>query len=131
MLTTDKITSLIQQELFNIPVDAWGYFFPVYVAVWKSIHEIRPDLLDEIDAGFDTEPYFRGNGADWFMRIFGDRQDFVDASEQIMTNVVEKLGKGILSQGCLKREQIPSLDEEAVRELVSIIEEELSNVARK
>lgn len=119
------LEGLIKNELSNIPLSFWGYFFPCYVATGKFIHEIRPDILGEIKAGFTTEPYFEGDNAEWLVNKLGNETAFIDIVEELMMNIINRTPPAqkerILERGFYQIEELPEIDVTAIRGLVSII----------
>ena len=65
-MTSELLTDLIVHELWSIPADKWGFFFPAHVALWRFIRSTRPDVLGELSAEFADGPVFHGRGAEWF-----------------------------------------------------------------
>ncbi len=65
-MTSALLADLIVHELWSIPADKWGFFFPAHVALWRFIRAERPDVLGELSARFKDEPVFDGRGAEWF-----------------------------------------------------------------
>ena len=57
----------IKDEFTKITIRKWGYFFPIQVATWRFMAQARPGVLGDFTAGYDTEPYFEGRGAEWFV----------------------------------------------------------------
>ena len=85
------LQGLIRAELGRLRLDHWGYFFPAHLAVWRFIREQRPSALDEVKCGYDTQPWFSGRGAHWFMETLVNRDDFVDLVEAIMYAAADHL----------------------------------------
>lgn len=113
---------LIRKELLSIPLAQWGYFFPCQVAAWRFIEICRSGHLGPLDAGYDSEPYFFGKGADWFCRELGNSEPYLDLLEAIMYPLVESLPIAAKVRGYLNdASEIPEIDGTTIEQLAKFI----------
>jgi hypothetical protein len=75
-LSTEDLRTKITNELVAIPIKQWGDFFPFLVAVWRYMDQHYPGALGEISCGYDTEPYWAGPRANWFLETVEDERIF-------------------------------------------------------
>jgi hypothetical protein len=116
------LQGLIRAELLAVWLDHWGYFFPAHIAVWRFIREKRPSALDVLNAGYDTEPWFAGRGAHWFMDQLVNRTDFVDLVERIMYAAADHaLATPAKERGFLREKEAPEVDLTAASRLARIV----------
>ena len=43
-MTSELLADLIVHELWSIPADKWGFFFPAHIALWRFIRSTRPEV---------------------------------------------------------------------------------------
>jgi hypothetical protein len=116
------LQELLQNELVNIPLDQWGFFFPAHVAVWRFIHKKRPLALGDVNAGYDTEPWYAGRGATWFTDELLNRPDFIDVVDRIMRAAVDQaVATPAKERGFLLSEEAPAIDFASASELAQIV----------
>jgi hypothetical protein len=116
------LEALLRREFVSTPLAHWGFFFPVTVAVWRFIQSEWPGAVGELHCGFDTEPYFAGDGAEWFI-------DSVLADERVL-NPIERLAyaasnalpQSAVSRGFIKQEELTALNARDVEQLVEALE---------
>jgi hypothetical protein len=102
---------LIRNELLAIRLDHWGFFFPAHVAVWRFLHDRHPSAFDDVKAGYDTEPWFSGRGAGWFMQDLLNRDEYVDLVEEIMYAAAEQaLATPAKERGFVRENEIAEVD---------------------
>jgi hypothetical protein len=117
-----SFSDLLDLELKGIPLEHWGFFFPCHVAAWRFIRERRPDLLGEIDCGYDHEPWFKGKGATWFLSSVVKDSEYLEGVEGIMYPLATKLvSKGRLGGGRLD-------GDEALRHSIEKVERALERL---
>ena len=125
------LTQLMQTELVSIPVEQWGFFFPLHVAVWRFIEAKRPGTLGPLKATFREEPYFHGKGATWFTSALGGRDDYLDLLEAIMypitRNTPAELRERVRARGFFLDSEIPPLDVTLIRRLANIVLREVDS----
>jgi hypothetical protein len=110
---------LLRRELVSIPLRNWGFFFPGHVAVWRFIEASRPGVFGELRAGYDTEPYFRGKGSEWFAEVLCNREGYLALLERILYPIVDALSGGAKERGFLYESETPTLDPDAVDQLAT------------
>jgi hypothetical protein len=107
----------------------WGFFFPCLLAIWRFIEARRPGVLGPAKGGFDTEPYFEGRGARWFMEALTSNDRFVDLLEAIMYPITrdapEFVRDGVRQRGFFLEAEIPEIPESVVDELAVVTLEEV------
>ena len=113
----ELLRTLILNELSNLPIENWGFFFPVFVALWRFIEELRPHTLGTIRAGFDTEPYFHGPRARWFVDSLAHDERILGAAEKIMYGVVDALGSALMGRDSISVREVPPIDDALLFEL--------------
>ena len=116
-----SLEALLRKELLSIPFEHWGYFFPCHVAAWRFIQDVRPGVLGELQAGYKTEPYFKGKGADWFCDVLGNQEEYIGCIEAIMYPLTDQLSEKSKARGFPYKEELPPLDLDTVRALASAI----------
>lgn len=116
-----SLEGLLRKELLNIPFAHWGYFFPCHVAAWRFIQDKRPGVLGDLNAGYNTEPYFKGKGADWFCGVLGEQEEYIACLEAIMYPLTSQLSEKSRARGFAYEEELPALDFDAIRILASVI----------
>lgn len=112
-----SLGDLLRDELMNTPLAQWGFFFPCQVATWRYISERYPGRLGELNAGYDDEPWFAGQGAEWFCGEMVNDVAYLDAVEAIMYAVVARLPESAKARGFLRQDEVPELDPTAVDRL--------------
>ena len=115
------LKDLIRREIASIPIAHWGYFYPVHVAVWRFIEAERPGVLGELHSGYDTEPYFKGKGSEWFSGTLGNRDEYLDLLEQIMYPIAASLTPEAKKRGFLLEPEVPLPDSDVVRRLTETV----------
>jgi len=120
MNENELLGTLIRRELAAVPVEHWGFFFPLHVAVWRFLEAVRPAALGPLSTGYDSEPYFQGKGAAWFVGELGNLDDYVEAVDAVMRNVVQSLGAKVVGVDRFAIEDIPPTDEELLARLATV-----------
>lgn len=116
-----SLETLLRTELLSIPFEHWGYFFPCHVAAWRFIQDTRPGILGELQAGYDTEPYFKGKGAEWFCGVLGEQEEYIACLEAIMYPLTSQLSEKSKARGFPYEEELPPIDLDDIRALASAI----------
>lgn len=116
-----SLDGLLRRELLNIPLEHWGYFFPMQLAVWRYLRGRRPALLGELEAGYDQEPYFKGRGSDWFCTSLGNDLEYLDLLEAIMYPLVDALPRQAHDRGFVRSNELPDIDAATVARLEEIV----------
>ena len=117
-----SLAERIRTELLNLPLEHWSRLFPVQVALWRFLEEVRPGTLALKRAGFDSEgPYFVGSGAAWFVDVLWDDEAF-DLALAILEPVVIHL-KGLPSHpsDLITDDRLPTLDPSACHALATFV----------
>ena len=122
-----NLRELIRSELLSIPLDQWGFFFPVHVAVWRFLHGLKPTLIGELDAGYDGEPYFKGRGAEWFITSVTNNPRYVELVEDIMYRVTSRLPPSSFERGFVSESELPPLDPAIVDQLRTVVRSQVQN----
>lgn len=126
--------NLIRNELLNVPIEKWGFFFPCVIAVWRFIEIKRTATLGTLVAGYDNEPYFNGKNAEVFCELFalGDNEEYVSLLEELMYPIADyiKANPSILQRGFLEPGEIPSLPTEKIEALASLILMEIDSAIK-
>jgi len=121
----ELLTSLIRREFVTIPIDQWGFFFPCLLATWRFIERKRPGVLGPAKGGFDTEPYFEGRGARWFMEGLTSHDRFVGLLEAIMYPITrdapDRVRDRVRERGFFLDAEIPEIPSDLVDELAAVI----------
>jgi hypothetical protein len=125
----DLLMKLVRTELVSIPIEHWGFFFPMHVAVWRFIEAKRPGVLGGLKATFRDEPCFHGKGARWFTRVLGNRADYIDALEAIMYPITRdaptETRERVRDRGFFFDSEIPPIETTLVRQLASTVLDEV------
>ncbi len=116
-----RLEQLLRRELQSIPIEHWGFFFPLHVGVWRFIEEKRPGVLGSLDAGFRGEPYFKGKGADWFCHVLGNDPRYIELLESILYPLVHELGPKLPGMDFVPEDQLPPLVGTEVSELARVV----------
>jgi hypothetical protein len=111
------LKELLRRELAYMPIEAWGDFFPAWVALWRFLAESRPGTLDdEVRASYQTEPgmcpHFRGRGAEWFMQTVMDDETVLGGIERVMYEIVDSSKDVLPGKDFLRLEEVPEPSEE-------------------
>jgi hypothetical protein len=115
------LRGLIEAELVATPLVHWAYFFPCHVALWRFIEATRPGVVGPLSAGFDTEPYFAGKGADWFYGELSNYEDVLGPVERIMYSATDHLPASAKQRGFLTAGEVPPVDVEVCRQLARAV----------
>ena len=142
------LAALLRQEHANVLSGAWGFFFPVVLAVWRYLNSVSAEALGEVHAVWtDTEaavpteievrgekfvvthrqelsfdpdegPLFFGSGGTW---LVGELEEgpFVEAVEAVAYDMLNRVPKGRLAEGPLSLREVPEADEALVDRLAS------------
>lgn len=126
MSTEDRehrmLESLIRTELASIPLDGWRQFAPCHIAVWRFIEQTQPGILGPLNVGSSGgDLQFSGEGASWFCEIVSENEEYLDAVERIMYPLVPRIPRRAFDRGFLYENEVPGLDEQAVRELATVV----------
>ena len=106
-----SLAERIRTELLAVPLEHWSQLFPVQLALWRFLEEVRPGPLALKRAGFDEDgPYFVGFGADWFLNVLWNDEAF-DLGLAVLEPVVLHL-KGLPSHpfDLVTDERLPPLN---------------------
>jgi hypothetical protein len=116
---------LLRNELANMPIEHWGFFFPAHVAVWRFIETTRPGVLGPLKARFSDQPYFEGKGSSWFCNVLGNRAEYLHLLEAIMypitRNAPDSVRDAVRARGFFRDAEIPPLDPGTVRSLAEVV----------
>ena len=116
------LESLLRREFVSTPLAQWGFFFPVTVAVWRYIQAEWPGAVGELRCGFDTEPYFAGDGADWFIDSVLADERVLGPIERLAYAASAALPASAVSRGFAKDEDLAPLSASDIAELVEAID---------
>lgn len=123
-MSTENKTKIFAAELRRTLCDTrlqnWGHFFPFLVAVWRFIHQCRPDTFGPLDVEYDEEPKFYGKGARWFCEHLANDPVFQGCMERLMYWVVGQVPDAAKERGFLIEIELPSFDEELMQETAKI-----------
>lgn len=112
----------ISAELTAIPIAQWGYFFPFLVAVWRYIDEQFPGSLGKVDCGYESEPYWSGPRAQWFIDTIQDERIF-GIVERMAYDVADRLDRRHFEIGFVRAPgDLPALNSVDLAELAASIE---------
>lgn len=122
-----RLKALLRRELAAVPVEHWGYFFPIHVAVWRFIEETRPGFLGQLSAGFKGEPYFRGRGADWFVGTLGNTEDYISLLEEIMYPLTRRLAPLLAGHDSFREDELPEISSDLTQRLATVVLREVDH----
>ena len=148
------LASLVRKEHSNLPVGAWGFFFPVVLAVWRFLNITHPGALGEVhprwadrSAAVPTEvevsgdsylirhtaalsfdptegPVLLGPGGSWIAEEMSSGP-LLDAVESLAYAVSGSIAQSLPRGGVLRLEQIPPPDRALVVEVARVAGERL------
>ena len=124
-----RLERFVKEELANVPLDQWGFFFPFWVALWRYIEAEHPGTLGELRCGYDDEPYFEGPRAAIFIR-FTEDPNVVSAVEHMARLAAKSITENARSRGFLKLTEVPPLPPEVLFSLSLEVETFLSRTVR-
>ena len=117
----ERLAELLRAEFRNIPLEHWGFFFPGAVALWRLVHESRPDLLGELSAGYKTEPWFRGHGANWFTSQLLEVPGVVTQLEALMRHAASQVPRTAWDRGYLQETEVLQFQAGSVEALLGVV----------
>jgi hypothetical protein len=117
----DRFTDILRAELVSIPLEHWGYFFPATVALWRFIRLSRPDLLGELSAGYKGEPWFRGQGSQWFTSELLNDSRVVDGLDVLMRAMADVVPPSAWDRAFLTSAEVVPPHAETVAALVAAV----------
>jgi hypothetical protein len=144
---SNTLLDLVKREHCNIPMGAWGFFFPVSIAVWRLADEmaggrlgpVRAVWLDraspvnsEVEVSGSTYfvrrgvqptdpsqgPTFFGSGGAWLMQHL--QGELLDAVEALAYAVLEAANQAKAQSGRLQPQDICTVDSTLVRAVASL-----------
>lgn len=116
-----RLGALVRRELAALPIEHWGYFFPIHAAVWRFIEERRPGVIDGLNAGYKGEPYFKGRGAEWFVGALGNTEEYISLLEQVMYPLSRQLAPLLRERDSLREEELPDLSPDLMGKLAVVV----------
>jgi hypothetical protein len=145
-----ELGELIRLEHASVPPGAWGFFFPVTLAVWRLLQAARPTSAGEVhafwtDGSIPVEnelevfgskylarrgtrsydychgPVFAGPGGQWLMEVL-ENPDVLDAVEGIAYTIPQSVGRERVRAGIVALEDIPPPDRVLVARLQLALE---------
>jgi hypothetical protein len=108
---TSLLERFVKEELANVPLAQWGFFFPFWVALWRYIEAEYPGTLGDLRCGYDDEPYFEGPRAATFIE-FTDQANVLDVVEHLARLAADSITENARSRGFLRLTEVPSLPPE-------------------
>jgi hypothetical protein len=111
----------LRNEFTSITIRKWGYFFPCLTATWQFITHVRPGVLGDVTAGYDSEPYFIGRGAEWFVDTLLMAQDYQDLVEPIWYQVAHSITPVIRQREYMRIDEFPELSNNKIEDLSRLI----------
>ena len=121
---------LLTRELQSLGVNKWGFFFPCYLAIWKFIEIRRPQALGSLNAGYDSEPYFKGKGATWFTEVLPENLIILDLIESVMYDAAKSVNSTIIERGFMLSHEVPQLNIGQIDRLVTSVLAEVDNALK-
>ncbi len=141
------LLDLVKREHCNIPMGAWGFFFPVSIAVWRLADEMAGGQLGPVHAAWldraspvDSEvevsgstylvrrrlqptdpsqgPAFFGSGGAWLMEHL--QGELLDAVEALAYAVLEAVNRDRAESGRLRPDDIGVVDSRLVKAVASL-----------
>jgi hypothetical protein len=120
-----ELMGFVRGELTNIPIEHWGFFFPVHIAVWRFIEAMRPGVLGQVKAHFQGQPSFEGKGATWFCEELGSNEKYIGLLESIMypitRNAPPAVREAVRRRGFFQDDEIPAIETGLVRGLADVV----------
>lgn len=105
------LEGLVRGELVATPIEAWGFFFPFHVGVWRFSEELRPGALGPVRAAFLGEPVFEGRGAVWFCDVLCSDPEYLNLVEHIMYQVTRdaplRVIEAVRERGYFRADELP------------------------
>jgi hypothetical protein len=123
------LDKLIRDELSNITIDKWGYYFPLMLAIWRYIELRHPGVLGELHARYADEPEISGVGAQWFMGELMNNAELLDVLDAIAYGVVDRLPKQAMQRGFVTSRDLPDLELGLIGRLRSVIDREVEKLS--
>ncbi len=153
MEPSQDLGELIRLEHSNIPPGAWGFFFPVALAVWRyvvnrgvqganEVHAFWTDstvsVANEIEVrgltymvrrnacshDYAHGPIFCGPGGQWLMQLL-EPPEVVSAVEAVAYSVPHSINQRVVRSGVVGLQDIPHPDASLVARLEESIERRL------
>jgi hypothetical protein len=151
------LLELVRREHCNIPMGAWGYFFPVSIAVWRLADEMSGGRLGPIRAVWldraspvesevevsgttylvrraiqashpDEGPAFFGPGGAWLMEQM--QGELLDAVERLAYAMLEAIDQPKAQSGRLRLADIGGVDPRPVEAVAILTERAVLATAR-
>lgn len=124
-IETALLLELIKKQFVLTSIRKWGYFFPILVATLIFIVKVRSNVLGDFTVGYDTQPYFEGEGLEWFVDSLLFSAEYEDLIEPIFYEVVGGITSTIKEREHMLLEEIPQLDVDLIDQLRQFILERL------
>ncbi|HYI08042.1 MAG TPA: hypothetical protein VEK57_03130 [Thermoanaerobaculia bacterium] len=121
----ETLRSLTLDELANVPIRNWGYFFPFMIAFWKYIEAQFPGTLGELRARYAEEPELEGYGAEWFLAEVMNHEELLDIIEPMSYAILNALPGHVVARGFLERADFPPIPDHSFERLAAIIADEV------
>jgi hypothetical protein len=145
------LADLIRREHSNVPVGAWGFFFPVVIALWRFLNDISAGRLGRVRAiwadvsgptqaelevdgdqyllrrggppSFDVAggPMFIGPGGTWLMDQLAEGA-LLDLVERVASSVADSVSPSAKSKGSVSIDEVPPPDPALVSNLAHLAE---------
>ena len=77
--------------------------------------------MGEVNAGYDTEPWFKGRRVDWFCDQLGNDNEYLDCLESIMNRMTSCLTSAAVHKGSVIEDELPDLPPDVIERLSSRI----------
>jgi hypothetical protein len=133
----DTLAELLRQEHSNVPVGAWGFFFPVTLAAWRFVNLVAEDTLGEVAAAWldtsapvpteievvgdrymlrhkqesdldpESGPLFFGPGGDRLLRELQEGE-LLDAVEAMAFSILRSLPPRVKDRGVADVSDVPT-----------------------
>lgn len=121
------LNDLLRKKLSSVRFKFWLDYFPCNLAVWRFIEISRPNTLGELNAGFDNGQYFLGKGSQWFTNVLLQNDDYLNAVDSIITDVVTVIAPRNRFRDFLYETEVPELNKEKVKSLGKLVLELVDN----
>jgi hypothetical protein len=151
---TISLAELVRREHSNVPVGAWGFFFPVVIALWRFLNEASGGSLGRVRAiwadtagpthaelevdgdqyllrrggspSFDVSggPMFIGPGGTWLMDQLVEGP-LLDLVERVAYSVADSVPNIVKSKGSVSVGDVPPPDGALVSELALLAQQRL------
>lgn len=127
----NQLQRLIARELMNVPLEKWGYYFPLLLAIWQYIEERYPGVLGELHATYDDEPQLSGEGAQWFGQAVMNDTHVVDVLDSIAYGVFDALPDAAKNRGFAIETDLSEIDATLLARLQSLIDASVRELGKE